>query len=328
MLKGNYRQGIRILEASLAIVSNQKSLLLSFPLPVAVESLLTDFKDVKKTPFPADPDGRIIVQEIPGVKPFYKLRGKTAIFGGPFTRLDRQASDPRYSLWGNQGFLYRFGLYLLEKKHRLWSLHACALFDRKKYRLYVIAGGAGSGKTVFLLSGLEKGLELFSTETVHFTLARSQVIWFMGSLIDNVRLENLRHHFPRFLPHSVASKPNLSWLGKVAVNLSSYRCREEKLTDPETVILLPHVEAGRRSFQLIPLPSPARAAHALFANITEKLAETTLLYDCLPVPGLDSTDLAAARLKAVEKLVRSKKTHLIASVFSSPEQGWGDWLSR
>jgi len=202
------------------------------------------------------------------------------------------------------------------------------LFDRPKNRLYVIAGGAGSGKTVYLLSGVENGLELFSTESVHFTFVGGHFIWFMGSLVDNVRVETLRLHFPHFLSPSLSMSPDIPWLGKVALDLSPYRCREEILCDPEIVILLPRIEEGRRSFELNPLESPSRAVHALFDNIGEKLAETVLLYDILPVPGLDTANLATARRQAVEKLVGSEKTWLVASVLSRPGLCWGDILSN
>jgi hypothetical protein len=323
-----HRQGLRILKASIGVVSNRKSLLLSFPLPLEVKSLLTDFKEVESIPYPADPDGRISIYEMPAVKPCCRISGQRAVFRGPFISLTRRSSDLRYSFWGNQGFLYRFALYLLEKNHRVYSLHACGLFQAEKNRLYVIAGGAGSGKTVYLLSGLEKGLRLFSTETVHFTLAGRRVVWFMGSLVDNVRMETLRRHFPRFMPSALSLSSVARWKEKIALDLSAYKCSLGTLENPDVVILFPRIGEGRDSFSLSPIDNPARAAQALFNNISEKLAETVVLYDRIPVPGLDSSDLAGARLRAAERLARSKRTRLVASVLSSPSRCWGDLLSE
>lgn len=322
-----YRQGVKILTCSVAIVSNQKSLLPSLPLAIEVKSLLTDFRDVAEIPFPANPDGHIRVEEVPRRLPCYHFSEGQVLFRGPFIRLGRECSDPRYSLWGNQGFLYRFTLYLLEKRHRIFNLHACALFDRARNRLYVVAGGAGSGKTIYLLSGLEKGLQLFSTETIHFTYQRGHFHWFMGSLVDNVRVETLDRYFPRFCSTLAVPASDCPWTGKVAVDLSPYRCQAESLIDPEVVILLPRIEEGRSPFQLTPITSPARAAKALFDNISEKLAQTVLLYDILPVLGLDTAKLAEARRRAVLRLVGSQRTRLIASVLSSPQDCWGELLS-
>lgn len=328
MPERTYRQGLKILKARVAVFSNCQPLLLNFPLRVEVPSLLTDFKDIVKIPSPAHADGSIHLREASASQPFYRRVGPRAVFCGPFLSLTHRLSDPRYTLWGNLGFLYRFALYLLEKKHRIWSLHACALFDRPKNRLYVVAGGAGSGKTIYLLSGLEKRLELFSTETVHFTVIESHWRWFMGSLVDNVRIETLERYFPRFWPREAARRQAATWAGKIAIDLSSYRCPEETLIDPEVVILFPRIEAGRRSGQLYSFSDPRRAAQALFDNISQKLSETVLLYDVLPVTGLDSFSLARARWRAVEKLVQSQSTRLIASVLSSPHLCWGDLLAH
>ncbi len=323
-----HRQGLRILRASIGVVSNRKSLLLSFPLPLEVKSLLTDFKEVENVPYPADPDGRISIYEMPGVKPSCRISGQRAVFRGPFINLTKRASDLRYSFWGNQGFLYRFGFYLLEKNYQIYSLHACGLFQAEKNRLYVVAGGAGSGKTVYLLSGLEKGLRLFSTETVHFTFKRSGLRWFMGSLVDNIRIGSLRHHFTGFLPAALSASPGAEWQEKIALDLSAYKCPFDTLQDPDVVILFPRIEEGRDSFSLSPVENYARAARALFDNISEKLAETVVLYDKIPVPGLDNSGLARARLRAAEKLARWSRTRLVASVLSSPSRCWGGLLSE
>ncbi|MDH7511624.1 MAG: hypothetical protein QHH14_01610 [Clostridiales bacterium] len=323
-----HRQGLRVLKAEVGVVSNEKSLLLSFPLPLEVKSLLTDFKEIKNIPYPSNPDGRISIYEVPGAKPSCRISGQRAFFRGPFVSLTRRASDLRYSLWGNQGFFYRFALYLLERNHQVYSLHACGLFQAKKNRLVVIAGGAGSGKTVYLLSGLAKGLKLFSTETVHFTIKAGRFLWFMGSLVDNVRIETIRRHFSEFWPAPLPANQGTEWHGKIAIDLSSYKCPFDTLKDPDVVIIFPRIEEGRDTFLLSRMDNAARRAKALFDNISEKLAETVVLYDKVPAPGLDNPDLARARLRAAETLARSRHTRLVASVLSSPDRCWGGLLSE
>ena len=114
-----YKAGIKILEAKIGIESNREELLLHFPLKTEVKSLLTDFKDVESIPFSEDLDGFISVEEsVEG--PSFEFSGEKARFRGPFLKLTQEASDLRFSLWGNQGFLYRYALYLLERKHGNW----------------------------------------------------------------------------------------------------------------------------------------------------------------------------------------------------------------
>ncbi len=322
-----FNKGLKILKATIAVSSNRREFLPSLSFPLEVQSLLTDFKDIEEIPYSPQADGSISILDVPEKRPCYQLSKTRAVFKGAFAELGLRASDPRFSLWGNQGFLYRFTLFLLEKKHRVYSLHACALHQVEKNRLFIVAGGAGSGKTVYLLSGLEHGLTLFSTETVHFKKEGGRFRWFMGPLVDNIRLETLRHHFPRFLASSSLNSKN-EWQNKIAVDLSSYRTHGETLVDPEVVLLFPRIEEGRDDFVLRPVPDPRQTAKVLFDNISQKLAETILLYDQLPVLGLDRPELAQARLESACGLARHKQTVFCATVLSSPRRCWGDLLER
>jgi len=320
-----YKKGLKVLRATIAISSNRKDILPSLPFPLGVQSLLTDFKDVEEIPYSPQADGSISIQDVPEERPRYQLSGTKVVFKGGFAKLARRASDPRFSFWGNQGFLYRFTLFLLEKEHLIYSLHACALHQAENNRLFIIAGGAGSGKTVFLLSGLEQGLTLFSTETVHFKKEGRRFRWFMGSLVDNVRVGTLRHHFPRFLD-SLSLSSECEWQEKVAVDLSRYRSPQESLVDPEIVILFPRIEEGRGVLVLGPVRDPKKTAKALFDNISLKRSETFLLYDRLPVLGLDRPELAKARLESSLGLAGHKNTVFCATVLAGPRQCWGGLL--
>lgn len=322
-----FKKGLKILKATIAVSSNRSELLPSLPFPFKVQSLLTDFKAVEEIPYSQQADGSISILEVPEERPRYQLSGTRAVFKGRFAELSGRASDPRFSFWGNQGFLYRFTLFLLEKGHLIYNLHACALHQAENNRLFIVAGGAGSGKTVFLLSGLEHGLTLFSTETVHFKKEGRRFRWFMGSLVDNIRIGTLRHHFPRFLDSPSLSAEN-EWHNKIAVDLSRYRCWEESLVDPEVIILFPRIEEGRGDFVLCPVTDPRKRAKALFDNISLKRSETFLLYDQLPVLGLDRPELAQARLASSGQLAGHKNTVFCATVLASPRRCWGDLLER
>jgi hypothetical protein len=323
-----YRTAAKILEATVGIESNRKELLPCLPQDIEVKSLLTDFKSVEAIPYSADLDGYISIEESEE-EPHFDFSEKQAKFRGPFISLERKASDLRFSFWGNQGFLYRYVLYLLEKKHRVYNFHACALYHEKKDCLYVIIGGAGTGKTVYLLSGLSRGLKLFSTETVHFRRDQDNISWFMGSLVDNIRFGTLKYHFPQFLPDVEAPRNGEEWSKKIALDLSSYKTDSEKFTDPSRVmILFPRIEEGREGFLLTPIEDKRKALKALFDNISQKLAETTVLYDCIPVMGLDEEEMASRRLKEASELVQHRTVVKIATVLSNPYECWGELLEK
>jgi hypothetical protein len=321
-----FRRGVRILEATIALTANRESLLPVLPPPLEVHSLHTDFREVERVPYSSSADGKISLIEAASLPPRYRISGTRVTWEGPLTALSRRAFDPRFSLWGNLGFLCRFAQFLLEKKHRIYNLHACALHEPSRHRLFVVIGGAGSGKSVYLLGGLERGLSLFSTETVHFRHEGRHVRWFMGSLADNVRMGTLRRHFPRFLPAGAGRPGEDDWNRKIAIDLSSFRSPEQTLLDPAVVLLFPRVEEGFGRFALRPLREIKPASQFLFANISEKLGQTTILYDRIPVPGLDSAELAEARRKACLGLAGHRTIAFSGTVITNPLDCWGSLL--
>lgn len=321
-----YQTAVNILEATIGIQSNKAEILPVFPLKLAVESLLTDFRSVEEISYSNHMDGYITVEDAEG-NLYYKWQETGAVFRGPVSRLREEASDPRYTLWGNQGFLYRYALYLLEKKHGIHNFHACALYREDRDALYVIIGGAGSGKTVYLLSGIEKGLKLFATETVHFRMDKDEIIWFRGSTVDNVRYGTLVHDFPRFLPPGNLPDRRDIWQKKTAIELSAFCTQKDSIKNPRSVhILFPRIEKGFERTVWNPVEDKKRAAKILFDNVTEKLAQTILLYDKLTVLGLDEKNLAEKRWQTVQKLASHDRVAEISAVLSNPKECWGNIL--
>jgi len=320
-----HRTGLQILEATIGLETDRRALLPLTPPSVEVASLLTDFHAVREIAYPPRPDGRIVLETARTRRIEYAARGRTAVFRGPFLELERKASDPRFSLWGNQGFLYRFVLHLLETRHKIFSFHAAGLYDDEADRLIVIAGGAGSGKTVYLLSGLSKGLSLFSTETVHFRFGEAGLEWFKGSLVDNVRLGTLIHDFPEFCPPELAGTAGEAvWRNKVAVDLAGRQSAKDRLVDPRLVVVFPHIEEGRPGCTVHPVESADAAAKLVFDNVSQKIAESFVLYGRLPVCGFDRPAAAGARLAAARSLAAHASVERIVSVLSNPAECWSN----
>jgi len=322
-----FKTALNILKATVGVETNNKKLLPPIPFDIEVKSLLTDFQCVDEIPYTEDLNGYIRILESPEA-PHYERHGNEFIFSGPFEELSRKASDLRFSFWGNQGFLYRYTLYLLEKHHRIYNLHACALFDLYNHTLYLIIGGAGSGKTVYLLSGLAKGLRLFSTETVHFCIKKNKIEWFKGSLVDNVRFGTLVHDFPQFFPDVKVPAADKIWQKKIALDLSSYATDFEILKNTQAVyILFPHIEQGRKGFIKNTICDTHKSSKILFDNISQKIVETTILYDKFPVLGLDDEEMARSRLESVIDCVNHSSISQIVSILSNPKDCWGDFLT-
>jgi hypothetical protein len=316
------KTAVKILHATVGIQSNREKLLPHLTLETKIESLLTDFQSVETIPFALNLDGLMTINESDSDL-FYEKQCHQVHFSGPFLKLQNEASDPRYTFWGNQGFLYRYILYLLEKKHKIYNFHACALHDEDSDILYVMTGGAGSGKSVCLLRGIEKGLKLFSTETVHFQINEESMVWQMGSLMDNIRFGTLLYDFSRFLPSSEIPAQQELWQKKVALDLSEHKAQREVIENPCAVrIFFPRIERGFEKTILNPVKEKQKAIKGLYDNISQKLAETVILYDKLVVLGLDEKDLADDRLAAVAELVNHSKNVQIFTLLSNPRDCW------
>jgi hypothetical protein len=321
-----FKKAVRILRATLGITTNHQPHLPVLPFPQEVKSLHTDFREVEEVAWEdGHLDGTIAIQECPD-PPSLTRREDSITFRGPLSALEAEATDLRFSFWGNQGLLYRFTLALLEKRHGIYNLHACALHDEERDRLYVIMGGAGSGKTVYLLSGLERELSLFSTETVHFQITGADITWFKGSLLDNVRLGNLMVNFPSFLPEGPTPALEKAWQHKIAVDLSSFQTGKDSLTNPDVLFILPHIEEGREGFISGDLSLKQQSAKQVFDNLSSKIAESFVLYDRIPVLGFDEEESALRRLEAAHILVSHFSILSINSVLSNPRECWGEFL--
>jgi len=323
----DHKTGLQIVRATVGVEANHPSLLPRFPLTIDVPSLLTDFRDVTRIPYSRDLDGQIRLENTRRGSVRFSMSGRRAVIQGPLLRLERDASDIRYSLWGNQGFLYRFVLALLEERCGIFSFHACGLADEDGRHLYVIAGGAGSGKTVYLLSGISRGLKVFSTETVHFRFGRGGLTWFKGSLVDNIRVGTLLYDFPEFRPPGISRlRTTSAWRKKIALDLSAHQSGPDTLRAPRVVLVFPRIEEGRRGFTAEFLSDKRKIVKAVFDNLSQKIAETTLLYDRVVVPGLDSEARGAARLGASRRLATDASLVRAVAVLSNPSECWGDLL--
>jgi hypothetical protein len=304
------RRAIQIVHARLGLVSNNPALLtraeyFSDRVP---QSLLTDYHRVADVPWDGAPtgvDAEIHIVDTPGLEPTIAVKPRRVLAVGDWTALEASNSDRRYSLFGNLCFLFRYTIHALERYHDTWSFHASAMVDRKG-DLWLIPGGAGAGKTVFLLEGLTRGWTIFSTEMTHLRLTEGGYEFYKGSLFDNIRLGTLLYDFPGVLERlgtptpSPASDP---WGVKITLDLGRAQTPSDVLMSPSLRIVSPKVESGRDRVVVTRIDRREKLVKLLFDDATEKHGGAVLLYDRLPVPSLDTPELMGRRLGAMRQLV-------------------------
>jgi hypothetical protein len=303
-----HRRAIQIVHARLGLVSNNGPLIhrAEYFRDRVPQSLLTDYHRVADVPWDErhPVDARIDVVDAAGAEPAITLGLDRVLAVGDWTAAEAAASDRRYSLFGNLGFLFRYAIHALERYHDTWSFHASAMVDDKG-DLWLIPGGAGAGKTVFLLEGLGRGWTIFSTEMTHVRLTDGGYELYKGSLFDNIRLGTLLYDFPLVPERLGLTLPESRdpWGTKIALDLGHVQTPADVLLSPSLRIVAPKVESGRDRAIVGRLDRPEKLVKLLFDNATEKHGGTVLLYDRLPLPSLDTPELMTRRLAAMRGLV-------------------------
>jgi hypothetical protein len=307
-----HRRAIRIVRTRLGLVSNNRELLTrsEYFADRVPQSLLTDYHRIEDVPWdgamsgPLGVDAEIRIIDTPGLDPAITLEPDRVLAVGDWTALEAANSDRRYSLFGNLGFLFRYAIHALERYHDTWSFHASAMVDDKG-DLWLIPGGAGAGKTVFLLEGLQRAWTIFSTEMTHLRLTDGGYEFYKGSLFDNIRLGTLLYDFPAVadrLGLTLPASPD-PWGSKIALDLGHVQTPADVLMSPSLRIVSPKVESGRDRAVVTRLDRREKLVKLLFDNASEKHGGTVLLYDRLPLPSLDTQALMAGRLRAMHGLV-------------------------
>ncbi|HIE51021.1 MAG TPA: hypothetical protein EYP85_04620 [Armatimonadetes bacterium] len=300
-----FTQAVRILKARIGIRANEEDLLLPLPPEVALSSLLTDFHRVEEIEYGPGLDAYFLLSNEPGCPPQLEVGPEEVRARGDILRLTQEAHDLRYTLFGNEGLLFRHTLLLLESHYRIFSYHACALYDEEGSRMYIAPGGAGSGKTCLILKGLELGLKLFSAEMTHFRVEGGRLTLYKGALVDNIRVGNLLYTYPEVAKALDWQRPQTEdvWWKKIAVDLSQFQTPFDEITDCPLTLLFPHIEEERREVVAQALRGRREVRKMLFDNCTQKIGEPVLYYETIPVPSLDTPVSLRRRLEAVEQFL-------------------------
>jgi len=315
------KKAFKILKSTFGVLANKQELIPDMFFSVKFESLLTDFHAVEPLEYTDDLDFHIIMLDEPALPFDISVSDKRILLTGSILKATSQASDLRFTLFGNEGLLFRYTLMFLERKYDTYSFHACSLYDEKTNHMYIAPGGAGSGKTCLILKGLQLGLKIFSTEMTHFSFEKGLTLY-KGSLIDNIRIGNLKYSYP-----TVPEKLNLKlpettdeWGKKIPVDLKAEQTKFDSIEKTSITVVLPHIEEDRDKSIAIDLTDARVARKALFDNISGKIAENVLLYDNIPFAGLDNPVLMKNRFCAVDRFL--DHTERVVKVIAGSQNCW------
>jgi hypothetical protein len=320
-----FKKAIKILSLKIGLISNKEELLPVVPLNVEYKSLLTDFNKVEEIDFSEKLDSYIVIIDDENLSPQIIFSSERIFASGPFLKLTNEAEDLRFSIFGNEGLFFRYVLVLLEEKYGIYSFHACSLYDENNNRLFIGCGSKGSGKTCLILRGLELGFKLFSAEMTHFCFENNSLKFFKGALVDNIRIGNLKYNFPKILKRLAINIPEIQdeWEKKIAVDLSQFETYFDELKDPEIIVFFPHIEEVKEKAQLSDLSDKKRTIlKLLFENASEKIGEEFLLYESIPISGIDNEDAQKNRFEAIKNFLDKGRITRILKIVAGARNCW------
>lgn len=305
---GIARRAVRMLQARFGLVSNNRQLISNpefFESRAVIQSLVTNVHAVPEIPYAEPLDAHMYIIDLPQAPPSIRVGTDEVFAAADFSGLEAGCSDRRCSLFGNLGLFFRFALALLERRYGVFSFHASAMYVPERNELLLVVGGAGAGKTVFLMEGLRRGYQIFSTEMTHVEFRGGDVVLHKGSLVDNIRLGTFVYDFPDVAEQIGLELPEAEnvWAHKLAVDLAQVAPAADKLVNPRLSLLFPKIESGRETAVVSDVKPGPKMVKLLFDNASEKIGGTALLYDRIPMPGADAPDIAAKRLDGMNRLV-------------------------
>jgi hypothetical protein len=305
-----HKRGIEILGASFGLVSNNRELIYNpefFEDPI-VQSQRTNFYKLNQVPYEEGLVAQVTVIDSKELEPEVSEDLHSLNLQGDISRLDKEAADRRNTIFGNKGLFFRFCLRVLEREYGIYGFHSAGLMDIENNRLLILAGPPGVGKTAILLSALRKGYQILSTEMLYFRFSEMGCTFFKGALLDNVRVGSLTVDFPDVASYLKLELPEVEdvWNSKITLDLSSVATEEDELLNPDVLVLFPRIEGQREDLIISEIKNTRKIQHQLYENASEKINASFLLYDVLPVGGLDSPQLMKARFSVVQRFLSGR----------------------
>jgi hypothetical protein len=315
------KKAFKIQKVTFGVITNKQQLIPEMFFTVAFESLLTDFHYAEEIPYNENLDFYIFMLDESDTPFQISVTDNRISLTGSILEATNKTSDLRFTLFGNEGILFRYILMFLEKKYHTYSFHACSLYDEKTNHMFIAPGGAGSGKTCLILKGLELGLKLFSTEMTHFSIEDGLKLY-KGSLIDNIRVGNLKYSYPSVTNNLNLKLPDTKdeWGKKIPVDLKQAQTKFDIIEKIDITIVLPHIEEGRDRCIATVVKDTRVARKALFDNMSDKIAENVLYYDNIPLSGFDNSVLMKNRFYTADQFL--KYVNRVVKIIAGSQNCW------
>lgn len=299
-------KGLRILGLEYGLASSSGAMLdnADYFSPGEIYSHFTNWDAIQEIEFTSRMDAHLYLEDDPSSEPSIEVDETTLRIRGPLQRLESEIQDRRWAILGNQGLWFRQAL-AVQERHGIYAMHAASIYKPSENHLVILLGKAGSGKTAFLLSAIEVGWLVFSTEMTYCRFESGEMQFLRGSLMDNIYVGTLTQDFPEARSQLGVNIPpgGDRWQNKVSVDMNVVAVQHVNLVNPTLSFLFPHVERGLAGAAIHEIEDDRTLRRRLYENASEKIGASLLLHEELPVVSLDTALLASERLNAIHKLL-------------------------
>jgi len=322
-MQKNYYRSFSILGVEVGIISNYQSILnydeYFLDKGSYLHSLLSNFNRLEEIPFSLDHDFYLYLINIKGFPLEVEIGSRNIYCSGDILSFKKNALDKRKSIFGNMGLFSKILLRHLEKKG-IFTFHSTAIYSQTKKILYLALGGSGSGKSTVLLAGLEKGLEVFGTELVHFRLKNNNVVYYKGSIVMNSRKENIIEDFPELIDKFniknlyKKKRQSLYW----PLDMSNVQTENDIFKNPKIVLIFPRIEKFRQK-AIISKVNTSDIQYIIFDNLCQKISPASMLYNKYFVPSVDDKESQIYRMKIAKEFCQKADIKSAWSILASPQ---------
>jgi hypothetical protein len=306
----NSSRGFWILGLTHGIASNNPDLIFN---PVHFEAgeiytQITNWEKLQPVEYGPGMDSYCHLVDKPGADCQISFDENILKIEGDLSKLERNGQDKRWNIFGNIGIWFRHVL-AIQERHGIYSLHASSIYKPEVNELMIIAGKAGTGKTVYLLESILRGYQIFSTELTFFQLTEKGIVFYRGALMDNIRVGSFIYDFPDVANVLGIDLPQCEnpWDYKINVDMHQVSTESKTLLNPRLSFIFPRIESGYTHAIVHDIPQPRVLTRLLFEVASEKIGSTFLMYEELPAVGLDNNQLVKNRFRAIRELVEAPK---------------------
>jgi hypothetical protein len=243
-------------------------------------------------------DATVALLDARGADTTLEVAPCSCTFRGDFRRLRSRDGSPQHTLFGNLGFLFRYLIVLLERTRSIHTLHACAFHRPEDGRLVIVLGTSQSGKSIVLLEALRRGFDVFASDLVHFESRDGKLRFHRGASVDNIWPWILTGVFADVARTLKVAKAVGAHKGsaRFSLDLAGRLSPHELLVDPAVTLVLPRLAGpGDEPAQATEVSDAGTVRRTLYECATEKITQSTVIYDEVVVPPLSEPALDLRR---------------------------------